>query len=101
MGLSGVDNLDHANDDAAHGAMTVGTSAVELKVGGSVLANRKAVTMQAMDNSVYWGYSNTVTVSTGTRIFKNQFIPLPVGPDIHVWLIADAAGKNVRIGELA
>lgn len=101
MGVSGVDNLDHANDSAVYGNIVVGTTAVELKVGGSPLSNRKVVTMQPQDNKIYWGYDSSVTTSTGTQVFKDQFMPLPVGPDISVYLIADGAGKSVRIGELA
>ena len=101
MGISGVDSLDHANEDAKYGTLTVGLTAVELKVGGAPLLNRKVVTMQPQDNKIYYGFDNTVTVATGTRVFKNQFLPLPCGPDITVYLIADGAGKDVRIGELA
>lgn len=100
MGVSGVDNLDHANSQAKYGSLTVGTTAVELKVGANRMEDRKVVTMQTKDNNVYWGYDSSVTTSTGTQIFKDQFMPLPVGPDIEVWLIADGAGKDVRIGEI-
>ncbi len=101
MGVSGVDSLDHVNDSAVYGTLTVGTTAVEVKVGGSALAFRKLVTMQADDNKIYWGYDSSVTTSTGTRIYKGQYVPLQVGPDIPVYVIADGAGKEMRIGELA
>jgi len=101
MGSSGFDQLDHANDSAVYGTLTVGTTAVELKVGGSALENRKVVTIQPKANKVYWGYDSSVTTLTGTQVFKDQFIPLPVGPEITVYLIADGSGKDVRIGELA
>ena len=101
MGVSGVDSLDHANDSAVYGTMTVGTTALLVKVGASVLPRRKALTMQADANSIYWGYDSSVTTATGTRIFKGQFVPLPVGPDISVYVIADGAGKVLRVGELA
>ena len=99
--VSGVDTLDHANEEAVYGTLTVGTTAVEVKVGASPLDRRKLVTIQPMDNAVYWGYDSSVTTSTGTRVFKDQYLPLQVGPDITVFLIANAAGKDVRIGELA
>lgn len=96
----GLHSIDVLNSQGVYGTLTVGTTAVELKVGASPISDRQAVTMQAMDNAIYWGYNSSVTTSTGTRIFKDQFIMLPIGPDVSVYLIANGAGKNVRIGEL-
>ena len=96
-----LDVTDILNDGAVYKALTVGTTAVELKVGASVLPLRRFITMQANDNSIYWGYDSSVTTSNGTRIFKDQFIALPIGAGTTVFLIADGAGKTVRIGELA
>ena len=101
MGLSGADNFDHLNSEAVYGALSVGTSAVEVKVGGSALAFRKLVIMQPEDSGIYWGYSNSVTTSNGTEMFKSQIIPMEVGPDISIWVIATGAGKSMRIQELA
>lgn len=95
------DRLDVLGKGAAYGSITVGTIAVELKVGASPLDGRQAVHMMAMDNAVYWGYDSSVTVSTGTRLYKGQFILLPIGDGVSVYLIANGAGKDVRIGELA
>lgn len=89
------------NTSAVYGSLTVGTTAVEVKVGGSVLANRKTVTLQPKDNKIFWGYDSSVTVSNGTQVFKDQFMPLPVGANISIWLISDGAGRDVRIGEIA
>jgi len=97
----GLHLIDVLNGEGVNGALTVGLTAVELKVGASVLNNRQSVTMQARDNNIYWGYSNAVTTSNGTQLFKNQFLLLPIGAEVSVWLIADGAGKEVRIGELA
>lgn len=93
--------LESPYKSGVYSSLTVGTSAVELKVGGSVVSDRIAITMQSNDNNVYWGYSNAVTTTTGTRIFKDQFILLPVGPNVSVWLIADGSSKTVRIAELS
>lgn len=93
--------VDCANHGGLHGSLTVGTTAVELKVGGTVLANRKFITMQATGSKVYWGYSNTVTTATGTRLYRNQTAIFPIGPGTSVFLIADTAGIIVKIGELS
>jgi hypothetical protein len=101
IGFGGGDSFDTLDGEAVYGQLTVGTTPVELKVGASVLAGRSLVHMRAKDNSIYWGYSNTVTTTTGTRIFKDEFIPLAVGPNVQVWLVANGANKKISIGELA
>jgi hypothetical protein len=90
---------DRINDSGVQAELTVGTSAVAVRVGGSNLATRKVVTAMPKDNSVYWGYTNLVTTTTGTRIFKNQMVVWDIGPDLDIYLIADAAGKAVSISE--
>lgn len=82
-------------------ALTIGTTAAEAKVGGSALANRGHLSIQPNANSVYYGYTNGVTTSNGTRIFKDQTVWFDVSDGTSVWLIADGAGKDVRITEVA
>lgn len=92
--------LSVLNGSSVFAALTVGTSAVEIKVGGSPLANRKNVTLH--NNSLftlYWGYSNAVTTSTGTPIVANQFVEWDVGPLQSIYVIAAVAGNNTRITE--
>jgi hypothetical protein len=92
---------DVLEQSASYGTLTVGTSAVELKVGGSALTNRQAITMLPITRDIYWGYNSSVTTSTGTKLFKGQFLMLPIGPSVTVYLIAASAGTDVRIGELS
>jgi len=96
-----AETADTCNNGGVHGELTVGTSAVELKVGALVLPLRKYITMTAKDNEVYWGYDNTVTTTTGTRLFKNALMVLPIGAGTTVFFIANVAGRKVNIGELA
>jgi hypothetical protein len=82
------------------GALTVGTSAVEAKVGGSVLVNRKLLTVHNNSSSIiYWGFTSAVTTSTGTPIFKDQFISWDISDAGKVYLIASGAGNNTRVTE--
>lgn len=82
------------------GALTVGTSAVEVKVGGSRLEGRKSVTVQNESNSIiYWGYTSGVTTASGTPIQKKQFMSWAVGDNQTIYLIAGSAGNNTRITE--
>jgi len=92
---------DILQSGGTNGALTVGTSAVEVKVGGARLANRKCVIIQPKANGIFLGFSNGVTTSNGVELFKDQFVVLPVGDATGVWLIAGTAGNNVRIAEVA
>jgi hypothetical protein len=72
---------------------------VELKVGGSVAAERKYIVMEALDTGVKWGFSS------GTQsfdLFKSQLIMLPLGPGKSIWFdIISGTNKQVAIGELS
>lgn len=85
-----------------YGSISVGDSTpVEVKIGGSVLAERKVITIQPIDGIVYYGYDNSVTSSTGTKIFKGQYLPLENSEDLTVYLISDSGTVDVRITEVA
>jgi len=74
-------------------------STVELKIGGSVLADRKGIFLQAKDKNITWGHSNAVTPFSA---FKDQFFSLPIGDGSPVWITNNGAtAANVVIGELA
>lgn len=79
--------------------LTVGTSAVEVKVGASKLANRKCVTVMPVDADMYWGWTSGVTTSTGTPIFKSQKATFEVNDTATIFLICASASKNARITE--
>jgi hypothetical protein len=82
------------------GALVIGTTAVPLRVGGSNIANRKYVTIH--NNSLvtfYWGYTASVTISTGTPIFAGQPMGWAVGPNQNIYVIAGIAGNNSRVTE--
>ena len=90
------------NDGGIQGVLTVGTSAVEAKIGGSPLTDRVSLTVyNDSDALIYFGFDNTVTTATGTPIFKKQLVAFDVGPDTSVYLIAGAASKDARITESA
>lgn len=83
-------------------SLTIGTTAVEVKVGVSRLSNRKLVTLYNNSNvTVYWGYSGSVTTSSGTPIFKNQFISWTVGDQQSIYVVAGSENNDSRITEAA
>lgn len=94
--------LDISNNGGTQAALTVGTSAVEVMVGGSPLANRKSCTLQNSSLvNIFWGYTNAVTTSTGTPIMVGQMYEWKVGTGTHIFVIAVGANNNTRITETA
>lgn len=93
---------DILNVSAVYGTVSITTTASELKVGGSVLANRKYIIIQPRANNLYIGFNSSVTTANGMQVFKNQLIMIPVGPNVHVYAISDqASGIDTRIEELS
>jgi hypothetical protein len=74
----------------------------EVKVGASALEERKVVTMQPIDGAIYYGYDNSVSSTSGTKIFKGQFIHLEASEKLPVWIVAEAGQTvDVRITEVS
>ncbi len=98
-----LQTADLLRGPGVQGNLTVGTSAVELKVGASKLVDRKTCGLDNDSNStLYWGYTNAVTTTTGRRIFKNQTdAEWDTSEGAEVWLIAGSAGNTIRINESA
>ena len=95
-------SIDFSDDGGVEGALTVGTTAVEAKVGGSALSNRVSLTVyNNSSTTIYWGYTSGVTTSTGTPILKKQFAVWDIGPNTSVYLIAGSSSNNTRITESA
>jgi hypothetical protein len=102
-GLDQTKTADVLNDGVGvQGAITVTNTATEVKVGASPLENRKSVTVYNNGNqTIYWGYTNAVTTSTGTPIEKKQTVEFAVGDGQSIWLIASSGSQDVRITEAA
>lgn len=82
--------------------VTVGTTAVALPTGA--LASRKSLMVQMLSGGQLYIGSATVTNSGATRGIKlgeGGFITLEVGPGVDVYGIANAAGKEVAVLEMA
>jgi hypothetical protein len=84
-----------------YGAVSVSTTAIELKVGGSPQAERKVVLIQAQANAVYIGTDSSITTANGIRIFKDQILPIEAGPLVTIYAIANSGTVEVRIWEMA
>jgi len=81
--------------------LSVSTSASELKVGASTASDRKVLVVQCLGNSIYLGFDNTVTSTTGIEMRKRQTLFLEVGEEVTVYAIASSGSIDVRIAELA
>lgn len=83
-----------------HGNINVTTTPSEAKVGGSRLDSRSVITIQPIDGVIYFGYSNTVSSTTGTKIFKGQIYPMEASDNLAVWIVAESGTVDVRITEV-
>lgn len=76
-----------------YGALSVETTAKELRIGGVLLAGRKSVRIfNVGEEPFYVGYSNAVTVETGLPVWPkgNESFTHPAG--ISLFVVAAAAG---------
>lgn len=88
---------DTINTAGVYGSVTIGTSAVEAKIGASKLINRKSLTITPITNTVYWGYDSSVTTSNGTPIFKSSTFSFDY--NISIFVISPTASNDIRITE--
>jgi hypothetical protein len=95
-----INSLDILQGTGTQGALTVGITAVEIKVGASRFTGRKQVTLYNNSNeTLYWGFTDAVTTATGTPIDRKEFITWTVSDNTPLWIIAGSAGNNTRITE--
>ena len=99
---------DGISGGGVNGLLTATTAniAVEVKVGGSALANRKLLTFQAVDADFYWGYSNAVTSGAsgnGTLIKKGATAKWQIDPTsvtaVTIYVISVTASAHGKVTE--
>lgn len=92
---------DLLNSGGVYGNLTVTTTPVEIKVGGSKYTGRKLVTLDNKSSTtIYWGYNNSVssTVYAG-RIFKDQQAMWNASDAVSIWVVAASGSNTVAISE--
>lgn len=83
-------------------AISVTDTPQEVKVGATVASERKVITLQPTDGVIYYGYSNSVSSTNGTKIFKGQWIVIEAGEQLPVWVVtATGLTVDVRITEVS
>lgn len=91
---------DICNNSGIEGAITATTSATAVRVGGSNLTNRKILSFFNNGTAtLYWGYTNSVTSSTGTPLMRNQHVFGDWGPSTTIYIIAASGSHDVRVTE--
>jgi len=95
-----VDGLRNGGTQGAI-ATTTANVAIEAKVGGARLTNRKLLVITVLDPNVYYGFDNTVTVSSGTPVANNQVLTFSIDADstFQIWLVSASTNRNFRILE--
>lgn len=59
--------------------LTVSTSPVEAKAGGTRLSGRRALSFSPTNGNLWYGFSASVSPSTGRRVFTNQIVDIEIG----------------------
>ena len=98
---SNYGNRERTNEAGVYGTVLVTTSATELKIGANILVSRDFIVIQPKAKSIFVGFDNSVTISTGIEIKKNQTMYLSAGDNISVYAITATGSVDVRIGELS
>lgn len=100
-GNGDLNSSDIVDTSGIYGTLVVGSSPVEIKVGGSPLSYRKLITLDNTSNTtIYWGYNNSISTSTfAGRIFKDQQASWAIGPNVSIWVVASSPGNNTHISE--
>ena len=93
--------LQPLDGPALHGTMSVTTSPSEVKVNALALEERKMISVSPTDGKIWYGYDNTVTSATGTRVTKHQTLFLEAAATLPVWIVSDSGTVDVRITEVS
>lgn len=89
---------DVLNTSGQNRAQSVTISAAEALGAGTILVNRKFLSITPTNGTIYWGFTNAVTTTTGTPIFKNQSYTIAATDNVHVYVIA-AGTVDCRVAE--
>jgi hypothetical protein len=93
---------DVDNSSFIHAVVSVGTSAVEMKVNGTRLSGRQELRIYNDSNVTIYLGSPSVTTSGATKgepLVKGQWISYNAGQDVAVYAIAGTTSNNVIVFE--
>ena len=93
--LKVVDGIHH---EAVSGTLSVGTTPVELKVGSTVLSNRKVLLFQP-DKKARWGTSSSINSSTGFQLNQKQYVTIETNDTVSFWIVSESGTMDVYVME--
>lgn len=95
--------IDGLRNGGVHGAIasTTANVAIEARVGASRLTNRKLLVITIQSTGVFYGFDNTVTISSGTPVANNQVLTFTIDPDssFQIWLVSASTNRAYRVLE--
>lgn len=76
-------------------------NSVEVKVGATILANRKVLTLFNNSNrTYYWGFNSSVTTANGLPIPGGSEKTWLINDVVSIWVISDGGNNNsARVAE--
>lgn len=90
LSLSGEFN-DVNNENYVSGPISATSVAVEAKVGANRLSGREVITLTNKGpKTIYYGPTG-VTPTTGDPLFKDQYVSLPMGDQVAVFVVTSGA----------
>jgi hypothetical protein len=93
-----LNTSDGIKTELVNAALTVGTTAIEVKVGATRLAERKGVILYNNSNRVmFWGGSG-VTTANGIPLAKGESITIR-NEDVSLFVVSDQANLDARVVE--
>lgn len=105
MGLNqGADQSDVVNNDLDHTIVSVGTSAVELKVGASRMVQRQELILYNDSSATVYIGKAAVSTSGSNKGFPlgpNETMNMQIGDAVAVYAIAASASNDVFVMECA
>jgi hypothetical protein len=92
---------DVNNKTYVSGAITVGTTAVEVKVGANRISPREMVRLYNNSQSTIFYGPSGVTVNSGEPLQPGEAVSIPAGDQLGVFAIASTTNLNCRVQEMA
>lgn len=97
-----VSTSEGVEDSYVAGSISVTTSEIEAKVGGSRLSGREVLRIFNNSNTTIYFGPTGFTTAQGEPLFKNQWIEIKVKDTIGIFLrTASGTATDVRIQEMA
>lgn len=90
---------DTVNQAMVAGSITVGTTAIAARVGASNLLERQLVRIYNGSNGTVFFGDSSVTTTTGEPLEKKQWVELPLGDQLDLFLIASTTRAGIIVQE--